>query len=117
MVIGLILVLIGIVVHILISTYSRTFSEKEFIDYLRNHIDESTANFMEYGIVFSAAEKADILVVKDSNNRYFYYQISKRKGDQLIKIECDVKKEWGGEILTGKLEIQRSKEGHAYVVV
>ena len=79
---------------------------------MRNHIDESTADFMEYGIVFSAAEEADILVVKDSNNRYFYYQISKRKGDQLIKIECDVKKEWGGEILTGKLEIQRSKEGH-----
>lgn len=117
LVIGLILLLVGIAVYILIFTYNRTFSEKKFVDYLRNHIDEAAADFAEYEIAFSAAEAADVLLVKDSNNRYFYYQSSKGKGDQLIKIECDVMKKWGSEILAGKLEIQKSKEGYAYVVI
>lgn len=116
LVIGLILLLVGIAVYILIFTYNRTFSEKKFVNYLRNHIDEAAADFAEYEIAFSA-EAADVLLVKDSNNRYFYYQSSKGKGDQLIKIECDVMKKWGSEILAGKLEIQKSKEGYAYVVI
>ena len=116
---SIILVLVCVIaVYILVSAYGRSFSSKKFVDYILSHADEASKDFEECGIMFSEAEEdPDILMAVFPDGRCYYYQAFEKQHDQLIKIECGVEKEWHDKILAGELEIQRRKNGYAYVAI
>lgn len=108
----------AIVVFILVSTHSKSASSRGFVDYMLSHADEATVDFEGSGIVFSAAkEEPNTLTVTFPDGRCFYYQTLAEHEDQLVKIECSVEKERGGELLTGSLEILRRGSKAAHVSV
>lgn len=116
--VGLFLAVICVLmVYIVVFGHGRNSSSKKFVDYLIEHVDETSADFEECGLVFSTAEEGNMLIVTDADGWHFYYQTLEKHGDELVKIEGSVEKMRGEELLTGILEIKRRERNYAYVEI
>ena len=115
---GLLLLLIcGFMLYNMAAVYKRKADSKEFVDRLIEHADEATVDFEDSGLVFSAVEEGNMLIVTDADGWRFCYQTSKKYGDQLVRIEGSVERITGEEATTGSLEIIRRRSNYAYVVI
>ena len=119
----LLLPVCGFTLYNMAAAYERKADSKEFVDRLIEHADEASADFEDCGLVFSAAEEGDMLIVTDADGWRFCYQTSKKYGDQLVKIEGSMEKEFPlvgkkeKEMCTGNLEIERRNRDCVYVAI
>ncbi|MCM1184547.1 MAG: hypothetical protein NC337_14345 [Roseburia sp.] len=125
---GLLLILIFVLaLRGMMDSHKRKANAKAFVDYLMEHADAASADFEACGLVFSVAGEedvrivtdADMLLVTDADGWRFYYQPMGKYGDRLIRVEGNVEKVRGSELLTGNLSIEKWDKfpDYAYVAI